>query len=345
MREDGLTWGLSPRSRGARGASLVVTTVLVGLALLSAQIAAGSSGRGVGQPLSFALLGDTPYGPEQTADFPRLIDDVNDDPHVRFVLHVGDVKAGSTPCSDELLTSKLELYQTFEDPFVLTPGDNEWTDCHREAAGRYLPTERLAFLRETFYPEPGTTLGRRTMQVDTQADSEEHADHVENQLFTRSGVVFSAIHVVGSNNDLEPWSQLPGGDRPVERHREYASRLDAALAWLDHTFERARRDGAAGVFLMIHANPRIELEADDPDRRGFTTFLDGFEDHAAAFDGPVVLDHGDLHELLIDHPFAALPNVTRVQTFGAEIGHWLRVTVDPRSAALFSFGPVRVPRS
>ena len=30
------------------------------------------------------------------------------------------------------------------DPVVYTPGDNEWTDCHRASAGGYLPTERLA---------------------------------------------------------------------------------------------------------------------------------------------------------------------------------------------------------
>ena len=42
---------------------------------------------------------------------------------------------------------------------VLTPGDNEWTDCHRVAAGEYQPLERLAKLREVFYPVPGMTIG------------------------------------------------------------------------------------------------------------------------------------------------------------------------------------------
>ncbi|MEU6787396.1 hypothetical protein ABZ912_50105 [Nonomuraea angiospora] len=39
------------------------------------------------------------------------------------------------------------LFGTFDDPFVLTPGDNEWTDCHRTAAGGYAPTERLDAVR------------------------------------------------------------------------------------------------------------------------------------------------------------------------------------------------------
>ena len=33
-----------------------------------------------------------------------------------------------------------------------TPGDNEWTDCHRPAAGGYVPTERLARLRAAVLP-------------------------------------------------------------------------------------------------------------------------------------------------------------------------------------------------
>ncbi len=60
--------------------------------------------------------------------------------------------------------------------------------------------------------------------------------------------------------------------------------------------------------------------------------------------GPVVLAHGDFHELLIDHPFADLPNVTRVQTYGEEIDHWIEVHVDPRDDQVFSFEPHKVGR-
>ena len=54
-----------------------------------------------------------------------------------------------------------DAFDDFKDPLVYTPGDNEWTDCHRTNNGSYLPTERLAKLRELFYPAPGVTLGGR----------------------------------------------------------------------------------------------------------------------------------------------------------------------------------------
>ena len=42
----------------------------------------------------------------------------------------------------------------FEDPLVYTPGDNEWTDCHRANNGAYNPLERLAFVRSTVLRPP-----------------------------------------------------------------------------------------------------------------------------------------------------------------------------------------------
>ena len=43
-----------------------------------------------------------------------------------------------------------EQFDRFEMPLLYTPGDNEWTDCHRPAAGTYNPLERLDAVREAF---------------------------------------------------------------------------------------------------------------------------------------------------------------------------------------------------
>ncbi len=157
------------------------------------------------KPMTTAVIGDVPYGAAQEARFGDFIDAVNDDPKVRAVVHVGDIKSGSTTCSDERFAAVRGAFDTFKDPVVYTPGDNEWTDCHRAAAGAYLPTERLASLRDIFYPEPGRTLGGRERQVNIQADFRGFEDYVENQMWLDSKVVFSTVHVVGSNNGLAPW--------------------------------------------------------------------------------------------------------------------------------------------
>jgi hypothetical protein len=289
----------------------------------------GPSGKA---PTVIALLGDTPYGDEQRLQFPALVDAVNDDKRIRMVLHAGDIKSGSTTCDDARFEDLAGLYDTFEDPFVLTPGDNEWTDCHRTAAGGYLPTERLQAVRETFYPVPGTTLGKHTMRVTTQPSIQpEHAAFVENVRFIRSRVVFATVHVVGSENDLDPWSQLPGGDRPQERLAEFEARRAANLAWIDAAFDEAIATDAAGVLLLMQAEPLATP--------GFAAERALIIERAQAFGRPVLLVHGDEHQYEVERSYAGVQNLTRLETFGDTATDWLRVTVDPRTEDVFSWQP------
>jgi hypothetical protein len=81
------------------------------------------------------VIGDTPYvtdtDPTKLNELTQLVDQVNRDPHVDLVTHLGDTKSGSTKCTDEWNELILSVFQSFRDPLVYTPGDNEWTDCHR----------------------------------------------------------------------------------------------------------------------------------------------------------------------------------------------------------------------
>lgn len=299
-----------------------------------APAAAGAPVNSGAGPLTFALLGDTPYGDAQRAQFPALLGEINDDPKVRLVLHAGDVKDGSSTCDDARFADLGALYDGFSDPFVLTPGDNEWTDCHRAAAGRFLPTERLEAVRRYFFPQAGRTLGRRPMRVQTQAGDPDHAAYVENVLFERSRVVFATVHVVGSENDLAPWADLPGGDRPDLRLAEFAARRDAALAWIDRAFDAAADRNAAGVLLLMQAEPT--------DTPGFAAIRARIAARAAAFGRPVLLAHGDEHVFEVEPGYAGVPNLTRLETFGDTASHWLRVTIDRRQPGLFSWTPETV---
>ncbi|MGI8693062.1 MAG: metallophosphoesterase [Geodermatophilaceae bacterium] len=287
-------------------------------------------------PLTFALLGDTPYGDDQRAAFPTLVADVNADRQIRMVLHAGDVKDGSSTCDDARFADLAGLYNTFQDPFVLTPGDNEWTDCHRVTAGQYLPTERLEAVRDTFFPVPGSTLGQRRMSVtDQPGEQPRHEDYVENVRFERSGVVFATVHVVGSENDLEPWDELAGGDRRALRLAEFAQRRAANLDWIDAAFDRAESTNAVGVLLMIQAEPT--------DSQGFRVERERIVQRATAFGRPVLLVHGDEHVYEVEPQYAGVPTLTRLETFGATATEWLRVTVNPRSPEVFGWQPQSVP--
>ena len=287
--------------------------------------------------LSFALIGDMPYGTEDVGKFERLIEDVNGDSEVEWVLHVGDIKTGSTPCSDEYFESRLDLYQRFERPFVFIPGDNEWTDCHRAPAGGYQPLERLGKLRSLFYPEPGQSLGNPTLTVITQAAEPEFNEFPEHVRWQQNGVVFVGLHIVGSANGMAPFE----GRTEVD-DAEATRRMEAAVTWMKQAFQVAHRSNSSGVFLMIHANPGFFENADDNFRRPFRPFLTSLEQETIRFGKPVLLAHGDFHYFEIDKPLVntgsgkRIENFTRVQTFGDSDVHWLKVIVDPEDENVFT---------
>ena len=104
---------------------------------------ANAAGNGL---FSFALIGDMPYGPEGELKFPNVIADINADRTLAFVAHDGDIKNGSSVCSDEMFANRLDRFNEIAHPVIYVPGDNEWTDCHRANNGAYDPLERLGFL-------------------------------------------------------------------------------------------------------------------------------------------------------------------------------------------------------
>ena len=301
---------------------------------------------------SFALIGDVPYGTAVETKFDRVIASINAAPHVRFVVHTGDVKAGSERCDDALLQKRFEQFQQFRDGVIVTPGDNDWTDCHRANNGGYLPTERLARFREIFYPEAGMTSGQRPFAVRSQAAMAGYAAYVENMMWDFHGAMMATLHVVGSNNGLDPWNQIDPADsyaspRP-DRIAEVQAREAAALAWIDEVFAQATARRSAGVMIAMQANPNFDLPAADVQRQGFNKVLERIAQRAVAFGKPVLLAHGDSHYFRVDKPLVApaqpsgsqmLENVTRAENFGAQHVHWVEVFVDPRDPNVFRIEP------
>lgn len=292
------------------------------------------------QPFSLAFIGDMPYGLESIAPFERVRAEINADKDVQFVMHAGDVKKGSERCDDALIESRFALYQKFRTPFIYTPGDNEWTDCHRETAGKYNPLERLAFVRKLFFPDPDFSTGGRKMRVVSQTHSAGFSEYVENVWFKQRQVLFGTVHVIGSNNNLDPWSGIDAEDsvaKPrADRLAEFNSRQAAALGWLDEIFKQAA--DCRGVFLMMQANPRFDLKAGDPERAGFDAFLAKLQALVEASGKTVILAQGDSHVLIIDQPFPTV-RFTRLQTFGEDKVHWVKIRVDPKASNIFTILP------
>jgi hypothetical protein len=307
-----------------------------------------------GSHFAFALIGDMPYGETQLRGVDAMLADINADRSVRFVMHAGDIKGGGERCDDALIEARFRQLQQLDRALIYTPGDNEWTDCHRANNGGYVPTERLAFVRRVFFAQPAQSGGRRAIAVSPQSAVPGFEPFVENVLFVHDKVVFATLHVVGGNNDLAPWSGIDIGDSAAapraDRKAEFEARQAAALAWVDRAFDEAAARAAAGVFLLMQANPGIEQLPGHAQRTGFEPVLAKLKTRALAFGKPVVLAHGDFHEFLIDMPLyrdaepaPKVPRFTRIQGFGSPRLHWVKVVVDPRSDAVFRFEPQLVP--
>src|SRR5262249_53562808 len=89
---------------------------------------------------TLAVYGDAPYGtsPTDVTEFdltPSFIAAVNADPKVELVLHVGDIHSGKQYCTEAYDRSIYKLWTAFKKPLIYTPGDNEWTDCHKSGEG------------------------------------------------------------------------------------------------------------------------------------------------------------------------------------------------------------------
>ena len=286
----------------------------------------------------FVALGDMPYRPEDYEKVDRLIDKINT-VKPAFTLHVGDIISGRTLCTDENLERSARQLARLDSPLIYTPGDNEWTDCHRPLGGRFDPLDRLAKVRQLMFPQPGKSLGKQPINVEAQSLAmREFPGFPENSRFEKNGVHIATVHVVGSNNNFDP-------DR-AGAVEEFTLRNAANIAWLDQTFQRAIEANAKALVIGWQANvhpakPNARSEA------GFSDMIRTVAQGAAAFKRPVLVIYGDYHFFDV-RPFEGvegrrLPGVTKLMVYGDVHIHAVRVSVDPDSAGVFGFTPLIVP--
>ncbi|MBB6628941.1 metallophosphoesterase [Nocardioides sp. KIGAM211] len=320
---------------------LATTSVALAAGLAVAVPADAGSPHGAPTPpaYSFAVIGDLPYGADQIARFPGWIQQINADPAVRAVLHAGDIKNGSSVCSDDYFAMIRSNFDTFEDPLVYTPGDNEWTDCHRANNGAYDPLERLAKVREVFFDQPGTTLGQHPLEVASQA----RRGFPENVVLHQAGLSIAAVNVTGSNNGLQPWTGLGKTEPTPEQSAAVRDRVRNDVVTLHRAFQEARSRHDRGVVLLQQADMfDPTYTPTENDISAFRPWVQALAAEAARYHGPVYLFDGDSHVYNADRPLAtgsswlttygvkrAADNLTRVTVDGSSNNNdYLRVTVN-----------------
>jgi hypothetical protein len=187
-----------------------------------------------------------------------------------FVVHVGDVGGSAQNCTDEWLLARKEQFARIRHPFLLIPGDNEWSDCRQ-------PMERLARWRANFCNQetiPGLT-----------RQSGPYCEHVR---WEAGGWVFVALNVPGSNNNI--------------RHPEHAPRMKAVMVWLDEAAALAEK--RKGLVVLMQANPFVRSPRD-----GYADLRSRLERLGERNPGQVLLVHGDTHLYRDDEPLPGVRRI------------------------------------
>jgi hypothetical protein len=337
-------------------------------ALLAAALVGCASAPGREGAFDFGLIGDMPYTKAQAVEYGRTLAALNA-ADLAFVAHVGDFQfdarpynrnpsLAAMPCVEENYQAVYDSFQSVRHPFVLTPGDNDWSDCAPLEARKVDVLELLESLRARFFPE-GRSLGRRSMAVLNQSSAEPRfARYRENLRWTVGGVVFVTLHIVGSNDNT---GQGPRTDA------EQAERKAANIAWLKAAFAAAAN--ARGLVILTQANPGFEnfwpeaaktryflpfIARGQPLPKPASAYAEYVSALAEALEGysrPVAFLHGDTHLFRMDKPLYSaktgrvFENFTRVETFGWPDTHWVRVSVDPADPQLFRFRAEIVPEN
>lgn len=303
--------------------------------LLLASVATFAGFAAQAESFTFVAMGDTAYGDpaEVYPQFEALIKTVNDRAP-KLVIHVGDIKSGSTLCSDENLLAQLAYLNTLSAPVMYTPGDNEWTDCHRKKAGEFDPLERLAFLRTNFFAN-AKTLGATPVEVSSMATE----GYPENARLALNDVMFVTASVPGSNNNFEV--------RDMAAVTEFMARDAANVKWLEDSFAAAKDSKALVLGIqanMFEANWNIGGDETWSTFSGYMKFGAKLIELSAAFGKPVLLVYGDSHVYSETRPFPLnAPNVLALEVPGEKRMDAVEVTVDTATSGVFSTVLVKNP--
>ncbi len=287
--------------------------------------------------LSFVAMGDLPYGDTRRVarNYHDLIQSINQF-QPDFSIHVGDFKSGASECSDAEFKKQRDNFDLFVQPLIYTPGDNDWTDCHRVTNGSYDPVERLAMLRKMFFLSD-FSLGQQPIALERQAGVDTRfADFTENQRWVKNEVLFVTLHIVGSNNNYDV------RDPDSDAVKEFRQRDAANIAWIRSAFEYAVQHHMRALVFAFQADVFESKWLGDtfPERSGFRSSIgEVLLPLAQSSAIPILLIHGDSHVYRFDQPFfleqKKISQLTRLEVPGALDMRAVLVTVDPQSSTPF----------
>lgn len=270
------------------------------LGLLSLAVGASAD------PIRFSAMGCGPYTPPDKPAVAFYLQQENRERTSEFLVHLGDVfkmplvkkpapatgEAVKTPGQPEppgpdqmpieaeyRWTADL-LSRSNSIPTWIVPGDNEWNDLEDPTQANKWWHKYYARFDERF-PAAWTT--------------ERSPNRPENFTFTRKGVVFIGLHLVGGR---------------VHDPAEWAVRLPDDAAWIKNVLTRPAMSEVRAAVILCQANPFVIKPGESKDK--FKVFLLPFREAAAAWQKPLLFLHADGHRWIDDQPWPE-KNIRRIQ--------------------------------
>jgi len=180
--------------------------------------------------LVFSVMGDVPRNTFEDTLIQKQIIAHNRYSPSEFMLHVGDIKGGKTPCTEDQYSKVAGYLKKLKVPTFIVPGDNEWNDCENpEQAWVYWTKHFLRF-------EDNWNHHYRVIRQDGR---------LENMAWIVKGVLMIGLNLQGGriHNQAE-WDN---------RHKECAAWIAKQLA------KHKRSTRAAVIFFQAHPDAKHTL--------------------------------------------------------------------------------------
>ena len=174
--------------------------------------------------LIFSVMGDVPRSAFEDTLIQKQIAAHNRFSPSEFMLHVGDIKDGNTPCTEEIYVKVAEYLKKLKVPTFIVPGDNEWNDCEN-------PDQAWQFWINSFLDfEKNWKHGPKVIR---------QKSHPVNMAWIADGVLMIGLNLQGGRiHDPEEWEQ---------RHTQ-------CTIWVEDQLTE-NRDKVRALVVFCQANP------------------------------------------------------------------------------------------
>jgi hypothetical protein len=364
------------RPRGIRAGALVFAFALISapaslliLLSLAALFAFATPAYAAASRLTFAVIANTMHSPADEAATQRLIEAINRERDLSFIVYNGNLKGPKETCRDALYERRHTLLETSRLPLFFIPGQHDWVDCSTVEAGGFDPIERLDLLRQTLFAD-STSMGQNPLPLTRESEVSRFRPFRENVRWISGDktndkdgkddkggdIVFIGLNAPSPNNHY-----LTAGGR----NGEFEDRVIANAFWLEHAGEYAKRRDARAIVVFLQGDfdpERYERPdrfawlrfAHSPRRDGFLEFKRSLVKLAQNFHGPVLVIHCDDERasggFVIDQPLRndkgmVVTNLTRVALAPHDrLNQWIQIEAEPGRKPPFRVSVRDVPK-